>query len=267
MNLENLILKLEQYKKELEKINHIYNRQKFIDIFSKFRLFLTSIDNEEIEKNFCHSSFYFENRDYFRQSNIYYERAIETEEAINILQNFKDWKNIKQIIKSKLITDNFFNKQNDIKNLNLSSDKNLLMVNCGPLAETLLYINYNTSITNIVWIDYTYESIYIVWELCRKLWLENIKFEYSRWENYDYKDADIIYIPSFIEEKDEILNQIINTSKKDVQIIVRNPIWISKLIYKPISHIPDKLNIINQNNSIRNDYSTAKMLILQKYNI
>jgi len=75
------------------------------------------------------------------------------------------------------------------------------------------------------------EAIFMAWEMISWLWLNNIDLVQMEWTEYDYSDSDIVYIPLFVSNKEEVLKRIIETWKKDIQILINSPKWLCNLIY------------------------------------
>lgn len=265
--LQKLISELDVFKQKLSRIDYIHNKYDFLEIMRELRKFLSSIIDDEIVELFLHSRFFIENHEFFVWLNQYFIRAIEADESLWIMSKNNNENSIVKVMDVDYIIEDYQRKWNDIKDLNIKEGQTLTMVWCWPMPETILYFYENTPIKKIIWVDYNYEAIYIAWEIIRMLWYTDILLKYADWTTFDYSESDIIYIPSFVDKKREVLNQIVKTWKKDVQILVRDVEWMTKLVYNALSpDINPELKITSKSQS-EWIYHRTKMVKFEKYNI
>lgn len=245
LKLNDLVKNLEEFRQKLTEIDYIHNKKVFFDIMKDLRKYLLTIENQNLYKIFLHSKYYKFYKEFFTNINMYYVRSLESLQSISIMtkgiHNFDSFANL---IDKDLIKQSFETKGNEIKSLNITSKtKTMVAVWCGSMPETLLYFYENTNIKNIIWVDYNHEAIFMAWEMIS--WLNLDKITFHQWDgvDYDYKEADIVYIPIFTSPKNRILNRIIETWKDDVQIIVIVPKWLWNLLYEWVWSVNQRLKI------------------------
>jgi len=265
-NLNDLINELEKYRLELINIDYVHNKKNFFDIMKKLRKFLSSIKDENLYKTLFHSKYYKFYKNYFSNMNEYYLRSVEAIQSLSIMTKWiHNFDSFADLMDKEIIKQSFDSKKNEIKHLNFTDAKTLVMVWSWPLPETLLYLYENTKIKNIIWIDYNHEAIFMSWEMVSWLNLDKITFHQWNWMYYDYSKADIIYIPLFTSPKDKILKRIIETWKNSVQILVALPKWLWNLIYDWIWDIHPRLKITAKED-VSNLYNFQEIINLEKYN-
>lgn len=265
--LQKLISELDVFRQKLWKIDYIHNKYEFLQTMKDLRKYLSSCDDDKVTDLFLHSKFYIENVDFFVSMNQYFIRAMEADEALGILSKNQGDKRVIECMDVDYIIEDYQRKWNDIKDLDIKWDETLVMVWCGPMPETMLYIYENTPIKKVIWVDYNYEAIYIAWEMVRALGLTDIQLTYADGCDFDYSDVDIVYIPSFVEVKSEVMDQIVKTWKKDVQVLVRDIEWMNQLVYRWLSKdINPELKVSSVSTSAWT-YHKTKMIKFTRYNI
>jgi len=266
-NLDILIEQLDEYKKRLSSTDYIHEKPKFFKIMKEFTNFLSTYPMDKLPDWFDKSDYFKDNFEFFNKNNIYFERALEAKESINILwgnkRNKESW--ALSFLDADYIREEYTRKWNDIRDLDMTGWKNLVMVWCGPFPETILYIYENTPIKKVIWVDYNSEAIFLAGEIIRFLGITDILLKYQDWCKYDYSDADIVYVASFVNLKKEIVNQVLKTWKKDVQILIRNNIWLNRIRFKNLNleEIPEELEVTS---IISNEwkYHTTQMIKLER---
>ncbi|NDK08528.1 methyltransferase domain-containing protein [Candidatus Gracilibacteria bacterium] len=245
LKLNDLVKNLEEFRQKLTEIDYIHNKKVFFDIMKDLRKYLLTIENQNLYKIFLHSKYYKFYKEFFTNINMYYVRSLESLQSISIMtkgiHNFDSFANL---IDKDLIKQSFETKGNEIKSLNITSKtKTMVAVGCGSMPETLLYFYENTNIKNIIGVDYNHEAIFMAGEMISGLNLDKITFHQGDGVDYDYKEADIVYIPIFTSPKNRILNRIIETGKDDVQIIVIVPKGLGNLLYEGVGSVNQRLKI------------------------
>jgi len=264
-DLNNLVNKLEDFRKEITNIDYIHKKSEFFEIMKEFRSYLLSIENKQLHETFFHSKYFKLYKDFFTDINQYYLRSIESLQSISIMTKWiHNFDNFASLIDKEIVKLSFDIKANELKHIDFSGAKTLVAVWCWAMPETLLYIYENTNIENIIWVDYNHEAIFMAWEMVSWLNIDKITFHRGDGMYYDYSNADIVYIPAFTYPKDKILDRIAETWKDNVQIIVAVPKWLWNIIFEDIWQINQRLKISN-----REDLSTSflaqEIVKLEKY--
>ncbi len=145
--------------------------------------------------------------------------------------------------------------------------KQIVMVGGGALPETILYLYDHTDIQNIIGLDNNQEAIYMAGEMIRSINnTSRIRLLHQNGSNYDYRDADIIYIANFVTPKMKVLDRIAETAKNGVQILVRTPVSFSKMFYESALDGLNPRLTITQEGAI-NRYFLSSTLVMQKLDI
>jgi hypothetical protein len=268
-SLETLIQKLEDFKNRLQNCDYTHKKEDFLSIMQKFRKYIAKIDDTELCSNFYHSRYYEEYKTFFRNQNDYYMRALEAMEAVSIIRNSIGKDSLSDSICKEYMKERYLRKSREINSLDFQNAKNMVIVGCGPFPDTMLFINENTDIKNIIGLDNNQEAIYIAGEMIHALGMERIRLEHIDGLEYDYSDADIVYIEGFVPPKTEILRRISKTNEKDdLQILVDSPTHLMFLLYETVtpSVLPARLKITNIISST-SPYCRQEMLKIEKFKI
>lgn len=266
--LDELISTLDFYKRKLESMDYIHQQQEFFSLMKEFSKFVASVSDYELCNLFYHSRVYDEYEAFFREQNNYYLRAIEAVEAVAVMtKQLNDYTSISEMIDYDRIKDRYEGKKEIIKLLDLDSVRNLVMVGSGPMPETVLYFCENTNIENIIALDNNQEAIYMAGRMINKLGLNRIRLMHVNGVDYDYKDADAVYIASFVSVKDKILDRIAETGKENVQVVVGRADHLQKMLYNDFSNNLHRLLSITDKVPSKNSLSRKWSIKIEKYKI
>ncbi len=264
--LEQFILKLQEFKEKIDKVDYIHNKEKFFDIMKEFRKYLLEHDDGNIYTIFYHSKYYDFYKNYFTRINEYYLRSLESIQSLSVITKWiHGVKTFSNLIDKELIRESFLRKEKELQPIDFSNAKKLVLVWSWPFPETLLYIYENTSVEKIVWIDYNHEAIFIAGEMIWWLNIDNITIEQFDGTEYDYSDADIVILPIFVSPKEKIIERIIKTWKDNVQILISNPKWLWKLLYEWLEEIHPQANIVYKEDFF-SSFLAQEIIKLEKYN-
>lgn len=263
-----LITQFRQFKDQLEHIDYVHQKEEFLKIMKQFRDYIVSVDDVYLSEAYFHSKESDTYTEFFREKNYYYLRALESTESLNIISkgNYMPHE-FSDLLHQWHIVENYKKKEYDFKWIKNWKDKTVVCVWSGSMPETMLYLYENTDAVKIIWLDNNYEAVFISGELIRNLWLTTVEILYADGRTYDYKDADIVYIPAFPFPKNEIVSRIIATSKDSVEILVDQSKMLRKMLYDDISielHPRLKIEAIFNVDTVN---AKRDILKLVKYNI
>ena len=264
--LNTLINKLEKYKSDIENINFIHEQKKFFGTMKNFRIFIALEKHQNIYDIFSHSQYFKKFKSFFWKVNMYYLRSLESLQTISIMTKWGHKSNcLIDLLDSQLLRECYERKWEEIKSIDFTSAKNLICVWCWPMPETLLFLFENKKLEKIIWIDIDHEAIFMAWEMISWLKLDNINLLQMNWSDYDYSDIDIVYIPLFVSNKWKLLNKIIETWKKSIQILINLPKWLWNLIYDGLYTVNPRLKITYKSDAFC-IYKAQEIIKFEKYN-
>lgn len=263
--LANLVNNLENYKQKLEKINYTHDKKEFFEVMTNFRRYLLSADEEGLYEVFFHSKHFRKYKDFFTNINNYYLRMLESLQSISIMtRGIHNYRSFSDIIDKDLIKESYEKKAKEIESIDFSEAKQMILVWCGPMPETLLYMYENTNIDNIVGIDNNHEAVFIAGEMINGLNLDKISLYQADGTRFNYKNADIVYLPIFAYPKNKIIKRIVETGKESVQILVNSPVGLANLMYEDFWKIHPRLKIEYRSDSF-SSYLSQEVVKLVKY--
>jgi len=263
--LDIIIKDFETFREKITNIDYIHNKVDFFDLMKKFRKYIAHLDSS-MYNIFYHSKFFKFYKDFFTDINEYYLRSIESIQSLSVMtQWIHNFNSFSEMIDRELLKESFNRKYQELEPGNFENIENFVIAWCWPFPETLLFVHENIKVKNILWLDYNHEAIYMAWEMINWLWIDNISFKQINAIEFNYSEADVVSIPIFVPKKTEIINQIIETWKEDVQIIVTCPKWFLNLIYKWLWENLTPRAKITYRQDIKSDYINQEILKIEKY--
>lgn len=82
----------------------------------------------------------------------------------------------------------------------------------------------------IIGVDNNREAIDAAGKLIEHQEHPRIRLKHMNGINFNYQEADVIYVANLVSPKKKILNQIIETARKDIQVILRDPYGMGILL-------------------------------------
>jgi len=256
---------LEKFREQILNIDYIHNKEDFFKIMKDFRKYLVKISSWNNFDIFCHSKFYKFYKEFFTNTHEYYLRSLESMQALSVMTKWiHDYDSFSELMDKDLLRATFERKWREMNSLNFKYVKNFTFAWSWPFPETMLYVYENTNIEEILWLDYNHEAIYMSWEMVAWLWLKSIKFRQCDAREFNYNKSDIVFIPLFVPMKNEIIEQIIKTWKKDIQILIVNPKWFLNMIYEEIWEISNRVSVSHRED-LSTEFVTQEIIKLEKY--
>jgi hypothetical protein len=289
-----LTQKLEEFRIQIKNADLMYEKEKFFLLMDQLHHFFKKFKDKEVFHYFRHSNYLYKHWPFFNSVEHYYTRVSEAIEAVNLIKK-RNQSSSKEITKDKesdldktkqkgnaideaenrfisqveknISKNTYLQTKEELKLLDLSDCKKLVMVGTGSLPETMLCISDQTQIPKIVGLDYNQEAVYLAGEIVRFFNKEKrIKLLHYNGMEFDYKDADVVYISSYVEHKNEIVSRIAETTKKNPQVIVRTPVLFGKLLYEQATqNFHPRFMKIKESKS--NIYSLDKIIVLKMFDI
>lgn len=227
---------LENFKRQLDEIKPTIGRGDFYDVMRDFRYYLMEHDTDEFAEMIRHSKYYDEFCTYFREKNYFYMRSVESLETLHILsKGIQPQQGIDGLIDIDYILERYKRKKHELSLMDFSNAKKAIIVGSGPFPDTMLYLSENTDLEHIVGLDNNYEAVIYSNLLIESLGNKRMHCEHIDGREYDYSDADIVFIPGFANPKDGILEQIAKSAPDHVQIIIDNVTGILHLLFDVVT--------------------------------
>ena len=259
---------LEKFRVALEKNNYMHHKKEFFSIMNEFWEFASSMDDEETYEYFEHSQYFTKYRSFFSSKEQYYVRTIEAIEAVNIMtKSIKENINFYDLLERKMAKENYLKTSYEIEMMDLEGSKTLVMVGCGPLPETILYLYDNTELEEIIGLDYNQEAVFMGGEMLNSVGnTSRVNLIHCDGTEYIYENADIIFVANFVTPKIKVLQQIANTARNGAKVLVRTPIFLGKMLYESVIHnLPSRLTLRRKGNI--NPYFLDQSLLLEKLDL
>lgn len=260
--------KLETFRVQLEECDYINEKTHFFELMNEFWKFLSSYKDADSYELFEHSEYFTKYQPFFKSQEDYYVRTLEAIEAVSIMTKQFETKsaNFMDFFDHQMSKECYLQTSQEMNLLNHGQEKSLVMVGCGPLPETLMYISENTNFESIHGLDSNQEAIYMAGEMLSSQGIDKIKLIHYDGLEYDYADADVIYVANFTRPKKKVLDRIAETAKNGAKILVRTPVLLGKMLYEDAEEaLHKRLTVIKEGKV--NDYFLFKPLLLQKVEI
>lgn len=107
--------------------------------------------------------------------------------------------------------------------VDFSSCRHFVLVGAGELPMTALHVHDRTGVAHIKCLDTRPEAVRSVEALAA--WLASDRLSSLRFDGaqYDYSDADVIFVANMVRPKQVVLARILDTAPDHVRIILRDP--------------------------------------------
>ena len=261
-----IVDELEKFRKNIISIDYIHNKTDFFEIMEKFRKYLVEISVWNNFEIFYHSKYYKFYKDFFTDINEYYIRSLESMQALSVMTQWvHNFESVSEFLNSDFLKEGFERKSKEFAVIDSSKVKNIVFVWCWPFPETMLYIYENMNVDKILWLDYNHEAIYMAWEMMNGLWYTNISFKQIDAVDFDYSDADVVFMPLFVSKKSKVLNQIEKTWKNSVQILSISAKHFLNLVFEWMWDIDNNRLEVVSRDYLSTEFSTQEIIKLEKY--
>lgn len=272
--LSNLIYRLKNYYASIEKYQDT-DLEKFKNTVKDLRDFLqkslsvengyTTAFNHLIQNSQEYTSFKLK----FTHAENFFERIIELDENEKVLSIPNDTILLNDL--DKYLT-NEFNKLffQDVR-IEMSKLKehlignSFVMVGCGSLPITLLTFCGEYPGISFVGIDNSPEAIRKAIDLKTKFNIENLNFDIVDGMNYDYNNANTIFVANTVVPKIKVLKQIAMSAQSKARIIIRIPVLSGNLLSEDVVYnsVP-RIHLLQEiTPDTRTDDMLYKLLVLE----
>ncbi len=241
--LSSLVSRLESYYKNIERYQDsdlegfkrvVKSLRDFLqDCLSVHNGYITAV-NHLIQNSEDYPRFKLK----FTHAENFYERIIEleeNEEVLSIPNETLSLMNLDQYLTYEFNRSFFQDVKIEISKLKkYLFGNNFVMVGCGSLPITLLAFCGEYPNVSFIGIDNSPEAICKAIEIKTKFSIENLKFDIIDGMNYDYENADTIFVANTVVPKNGVLKQIAMSAKSKTRIIIRIPILSGNLLSEDV---------------------------------
>lgn len=130
-----------------------------------------------------------------------------------------------------LMSSNYaYNRLNEVfDRLDLRDCRQVVMVGCGGRPFTMFRFHDQTAIPRIIGLDIVPEAVETANLLAAKLGYPRIRAELCNGLDYDYRQAQLVYIANMVSPKAAVVARVADTAPDDVTIVVWDPCSLGRL--------------------------------------
>ena len=137
------------------------------------------------------------------------------------------------------------------------------MAGCGPLPAALFFIHENTKVPTIIGLDNNRQAVDTAGKLLEHQRIRRIKLNHVDGINFNYQEADVVYIANLVSSKKMVLARILETARNDVRIILRDPFGMGILLSESgMADLDPRFRLVGE--GIENRYFLSKHFFLKK---
>ena len=262
--LTELLNNLERFREDLEKCSHESYTETLFSLMRTLVSYLGNINDPLILDLFTNSDYFRDYRSFFISLQSSYYHAIELAEALSLEKKLhSDGQSILKIFDQEFSRNAYLRITDTLDFIDFSQCGTFIMIGCGPLPTTLFCIHENTDVQAIIGVDNNQEAIDSAKKLIEYQEFPRIQVRKMDGIDFNYQKADVIYVANLVSPKKKILNQILETAKKDVQVILRDPYGMGMLLSESgMEDLDPRFQCIGE--GIKNRYFLSKHFFLKK---
>jgi len=107
--------------------------------------------------------------------------------------------------------------------IDFNNCRRFVLVGAGELPTTALHVHDRTGVAHIDCLDTRPEAVWSVAALAAWLGSDRLRALHFDGSQYDYADADVIFIANLVKPKQVVLARILDTAPDHVRIVLRDP--------------------------------------------
>ena len=125
---------------------------------------------------------------------------------------------------------NTYNRVSDIFDwLDFTACERFVMIGCGQLPVSALHVHDRTRVGEVICVDVRPDAVADVEFLAGKLGMDNLGALVCDGKDFDYRDAQIVYVANMVKGKTAVVARILETAPDGVRIVVRSPAGLGRL--------------------------------------
>ncbi|PTE11320.1 class I SAM-dependent methyltransferase [Mesorhizobium helmanticense] len=123
-----------------------------------------------------------------------------------------------------------YNRLNEVfDHVDFRDCRRAVMVGCGGRPFTMFRIHDEAAVPEIVGLDIVPEAVETANRLAAKLGYDRIRAELCDGRDYDYCEAQFVYVASMVSPKAAVVSRIADTAPENVQIVLWEPYSLGRL--------------------------------------
>ena len=138
-----------------------------------------------------------------------------------------------------------YNRVSDIFDIvNFDNCQQFVLIGCGQLPITAIHVMDKTTVPEIYCLDISEDAVAAVMKMKEKYGWSRLHPLACNGLDFDFRDADIVYITNMVSPKYQILDHVIKTASTGIEIILREPYSLGRLwAEKAESSFAEYLNV------------------------
>ena len=161
----------------------------------------------------------------------FYQRVVRKEiaESRHLLQQSLDGSVSFREVASPPVLRTYNRVREMFERVDFSGCRRFVMVGCGRVPVTMFHVHDRTESAGIVGLDVVPEAVDTARAIAARFGYTRVSAELCDGKEYDYGQAQIVFITNMIASKAAVLSRIAETAPPDVRIIVREPYSLRRL--------------------------------------
>ena len=152
----------------------------------------------------------------------YFMLETERMEALALAGN--TWLNLEQLtrqISESYLRHRLVSKQHIFNTLPVPQNGTFVNIGCGAFPDTLMYLSQHSTFEQLIGIDISNDIIFLADTLLQTFPQRiPVQLHCTDGAMFDFSEADVIFIPGFIHENEDIINQIKRSARRNTCLIV-----------------------------------------------
>ena len=114
--------------------------------------------------------------------------------------------------------------------VDFSACRRFVLVGCGALPATMFHVHDMTDVPEILGLDTRAQAIEALKRITRKFGLTRIRPVLGSGEEFDFQGSGVVYVANMVSPKKRVLERIVATAPENVQIVLRDPYSLGRLL-------------------------------------
>lgn len=114
--------------------------------------------------------------------------------------------------------------------VDFSGCRRFVLVGCGALPATMFHVHDMTDVPEILGLDTRAQAIEALKRITRRFGLTRIRPVLGNGGEFDFQGSGVVYVANMVSPKRQVLERIVATAPENVQIILRDPYSLGRLL-------------------------------------